>query len=244
MENKIIDIHTHILYGMDDGASNREMSMKLMGMEYEQGVRGIFLTNHSGGYLKHGINNYERRFETLKRLAHDVYPDLRLYNGSEILCFKDWMPDVIRNIRRGVFPTMNHTEYVLIEFAPNECKGMLEMTYCIKSILDAGYKPIIAHIERYKKIYNDPYEDIEMLREMGCLTQINLYSFAQDKGDRHELANMYMEHFMFDFVGTDTHRTDYKAAEAKVGALYLEGKLGGHAKFHLGNNASHLLIGG
>ncbi len=85
MDKKIIDIHTHILYGMDDGAKNREMSLKLMGMEYEQGVRGIFFTNHSGGFKWHGINNYERRCDPLKRLAHDVYPDLKLYKGCEIL---------------------------------------------------------------------------------------------------------------------------------------------------------------
>ena len=131
MSNKIIDIHTHMLYKMDDGASSREMTLQLLGVAYSQGVRGIFFTNHSGGILKHGINSYEHRFEKIKNLAHDMYQDLRLYKGCEILCSKEMMIDIIKNIKAGVFPTLNHTEFVLIEVDPKECKftaGTLSQT--------------------------------------------------------------------------------------------------------------------
>ena len=70
---KIIDIHTHMLFGIDDGASDCEMSLELMGLDYEQGVSGIFLTNHSYGMEK-GYKDYHKRFEKLSKLAGEKCP--------------------------------------------------------------------------------------------------------------------------------------------------------------------------
>ena len=91
--------------------------------------------------------------------------------------------------------------------------------------------PIIAHVERYKTIYDDPLDDLIRMKRHGCLTQINLYSVEQDKGfvgggSRKELANLFLQHQLVDFVGTDTHRLDYKSPEAAVGAAALREKYG------------------
>lgn len=61
---KIIDIHTHMLYGLDDGARDLSMSMQLIGMDYEQGVRGIFLTSQAEGVVGR-IEDYKDRFKNL-----------------------------------------------------------------------------------------------------------------------------------------------------------------------------------
>ena len=105
------------------------------------------------------------------------------------------------------------------------------MTYCLNYALDAGYTPIIAHVERYKAIYDDPLTDLYRLKELGCLVQINLYSVEQDQGhvgvgSRKELANLFLKNRMVDFVGTDTHRLDYKSPEAAVGAEAIREKYG------------------
>ena len=88
----IIDIHTHMLYGVDDGAEDMEMSLALMGMDYEQGVRGIFCTNHSYD-MEVYYREYHRRFEKLVKAAADRYPGLSLYKGCEILCYRDEMAE-------------------------------------------------------------------------------------------------------------------------------------------------------
>ena len=108
----IIDIHSHMLYGIDDGARNCEMSLKLMEMDYEQGVRGIFCTNHSYG-MEDRYKDYHRRFEKLQRAIEDKYPGLNLYKGCEVLCYKEEMDDIISNVRNDVFPTMNGTSGLL-----------------------------------------------------------------------------------------------------------------------------------
>ena len=236
----IIDIHAHILYGIDDGADDREMSLQLMGMAYKQGVRGIFCTNHSYG-MERRYKDYQDRFERLR--AENSYSGLSLYKGCEILCFREDMPGIISNIRNDIFPSMNGTGYVLLEFDPYGTDGVEEMQYCLEYAQDKGYLPIIAHAERYKPIYDDPLSDIMQLKESGFLVQINLFSVEQDHGSRKELANLFLANQLVDFVGTDTHSTYYKSPEAAVGAATLREKYGNeYADKVLFKNAEELLI--
>lgn len=227
---KIIDIHTHMLYGIDDGAYDRDMSIALMGMDYEQGVRAIFLTNHSD-YMIRRHEKYYRRFEKLEQAVKEKYSDLSLYKGCEVLCRRESMPNIIQALHEGIFPTMNSTDYVLAEFDPTGCDGMTEMRYCLDTLLNAGYKPIIAHAERYCRIYGDSVDKfpevkgeayLQELKEQGCLVQINLFSVEQDiahkNGGRKNFANRFLEEHLVDMVGTDAHNTEYKSPEAKIGA--------------------------
>ncbi len=218
----ISDIHTHILYGIDDGAYNLDMSLKLLEMEYEQGVREIFLTNHSYG-MDDEYANYHARFDELTRLASDRFEGLRLYKGCEIKSFENKMEDIIHKIRADIYPTLNGSKYILMEFDPDETDGMREIEYCLKYALDAGFMPIVAHVERYMELYEEPLTDIRFIKELGCKIQINLYSVEQDNGSvgggsRKILANLFLKHKLVDFVGTDTHNLYYKSPEAAVGA--------------------------
>ncbi len=242
----IIDIHTHMLYDIDDGAYDNDMSLTLMGLDYDQGVRGIFCTNHSSG-MEDRYRDYHKRFDELRKVTAEIYPGLSLYKGCEILCCREKMPDIIANIKKNVYPTMNETRYVLMEFKPHKTKGIGEMSYCLEYTLDHGYVPIIAHAERYKTIYNNPLKDLVRIKRLGCLVQINLYSIEQDRGlvgggSRKKLANLFLQHKLVDFVGTDTHRLDYKSPEAAVGASVLRRKYGdGYAEQVLHGNAEDLL---
>ena len=244
---RIIDIHTHILYGIDDGARDSKMSLALIGMLYKQGVRGILCTNHSY-CMEDGYMDYNKRFEKLRKDVADKYSGLSLYKGCEVLCCQDEMPGIINSIKNNVFPTMNGTKYVLVEFDPYGTNGIGEMEYCTEYALNEGYFPVIAHAERYKSIYDNPLEDLIRLKEKSCLVQVNLYSVEQDKGlvgggARKELANLFLKHRLVDFVGTDTHRLDYKSPEAEVGATVLRKKYGDeYADAVLFGNAEKLLL--
>ncbi len=222
--NYISDIHTHILYGIDDGSANLEMSLKLLEMEYAQGVREIFLTNHSDG-MAEKYENYHARFDELTRLASDRFEGLHLYKGCEILGSQNEMEDIVHKIRADIYPTLNGSKYILMEFDPDETDGMREIECCLKYSLDAGFVPIVAHVERYKDLYKEkePLKDIQFIKELGCKIQINLYSVEQDNGSvgggsRKILANLFLKHKLVDFVGTDTHNLYYKSPEAAVGA--------------------------
>lgn len=245
---KIIDIHSHMLYGVDDGSENLQMSLELIRMDYEQGVRGIFFTNHGEGVVSR-IAEYNERFESISLMVGKQYPDLKLYRGCEVISRRSDMDFVIRNLESGHLPTLNRTKYVLTEFVPKQTKGMQEVDYCIDALIEGGYIPVIAHIERYSDIYDDPISNIEKLKEKGCFTQVNLYSVEQDRGRvsggaRKILANEFLKHQLVDFVGTDTHRLDYKSPEAKIGAEKIVEKYGeDYAKRVLFENAERFLIG-
>lgn len=127
------------------------------------------------------------------------------------------------------------------EWIEEMCK--MEMQYCLEYALDSGYIPVIAHVERYNNIYDEPVRDLSMLKELGCMVQINLYSIDQDWGSRNELANLFLKYQLVDFVGTDTHRLDYKSPEAEVGAAALREKYGDeYANMVLYRNAENLLM--
>ncbi len=245
---KIIDIHTHILYGLDDGAEDLAMSMELIKRAYEQGVRGLFLTNHGEGIINR-IGDYRERFKNLKMMAEITYPGLELFEGSEVVSERDNMVHVIDNLNAGNLPTLNGTKYVLTEFVPYDTDGMKEVFYCVDALLNAGYIPVIAHVERYADIYSDPAQNLHELKEKGCFTQVNLYSVKQDHGmigggSRKKLANLFLKDHLIDFVGTDSHRIDYKSPEAAIGAQEIEEKYGAdYAKQVLYKNAERLLTG-
>ncbi len=224
-ENKmIVDIHAHIFPGIDDGAEDAAMAFEVMKSDYSQGACGIFCTSHS--YAMEDMHeHYHGRFNDFRRQAKR-FDKLKIYKGCEILCYREEMPDNIDKIKLDIYPTMNETEYVLMEFDPDYTKGTDEMRYCLEYTLDKGYIPIIAHAERYANIYDDPEKDIRLLKELGCMVQINLYSIVQDGRNsvgksRKALANLFLNNRLVDFAGTDAHRPDYKPPEAMIGADYI-----------------------
>ena len=215
MDHAIIDIHTHIVCGIDDGAADFEESLRLIDMEYDQGVRGIFCTSHSYG-MSERHENYHRNLGRMRSAVQARYPDLSLYEGCEVLCTKRRMPEIIQKIKEGIYPTLNGSRFVLTEFSPHATAGMEEMCYCLECISDEGFVPVIAHAERYEPIYDDPLNDVTWMKELGCLVQINLFNVKQDTGWRKELANALLEHHLADFVGTDTHNLSYKSPQVAI----------------------------
>ena len=81
----LIDIHTHILYGVDDGAKDVNDSMRLLDEEREQCVDHVILTPHYGPKFGHpDIEVLRENFETIREKAHKYYPEIQLYLGSEL----------------------------------------------------------------------------------------------------------------------------------------------------------------
>ena len=114
MKVNITDIHSHIAYGIDDGAKNLSMSMDMLKSAYKQGVRNIVCTPHSDGDIAKCYNN----IETLRTQVKAEGVDISLYSGCEIYCDDYNIHEVIAELNGGILPTINNTKYVLIEFYP------------------------------------------------------------------------------------------------------------------------------
>jgi len=203
----IVDIHSHIIYGVDDGAVDIKMSLELIDDLYNQGVRDIFCTTHSY-YIEGGRENYDKRFNEINNIVKEKYSDLRLFKGCEILCYEHNIKSIIRKIDDKIFPTLNETKYVLVEFDiySKDKINLFGMAYCLKQLIDRGYIPIIAHAERYYEVYEDMIENIMSFKRMGCMVQVNLYSILGIVEKYDKPANELLNNKLIDFVGTDIHR--------------------------------------
>lgn len=203
--NKFYDTHSHILFGVDDGSEDLEMSIVLGYRGYLQGTRHILATPHSSAFLN-GEENREKLHRNFRKLSNTLTrlnPDLKVGLGCEILCERSSIHETVKQLQNGILPTLNGSKYVLVEFGENT--GYKDIWYCVNGLKDAGYRGVLAHVERYKDLRAHPKE-IYYLREAGCLCQMNTSSLHHASPDRH-WARQLLQERRVDFLGTDTHNT-------------------------------------
>lgn len=196
----MIDIHTHILYGVDDGAKTLSDSMELLDEEREQGVDTVIMTPHYGP--KFGYPDKEiimEHFEEISKKAEKYYPEIELYLGSELY----YQESTISDLDSGKALTMNGTRYVLVEFGVND-----PYTYIYRAIQSfgyAGYIPIIAHAERYEAVFRH-INRIEELVSLGEYIQINAESLIGGIFDkRSSFCKKLTKEGLIHFLGSDCH---------------------------------------
>lgn len=167
----IVDIHTHILPGIDDGAKDWDVCMKMIERSWNAGVHSIIATPH---FLPWEGEHDPLRIcrlceEVQERARKELGIDIKISPGNEIY----YHQDMIQNIKNGKALTLAGSRYVLVEFP-------LDITYQemfrgIREILDAHYIPIIAHVERYLCLRKPGR--IEELTSLGAKMQMNLEAF-------------------------------------------------------------------
>ena len=114
---EMVDLHMHVIPGVDDGALDLPMALELLRMAREQGIGAVFATPHSGSFrvLAQEIRS---RFDLLQQTAAGLWPELFLVLGCEVLCEPGQMERILDALEAGLFPTMNGTAYVLMELSP------------------------------------------------------------------------------------------------------------------------------
>lgn len=214
----MIDIHMHLLPGVDDGAEDMMMAMLMILRAQDQGISGIFATPHSSAFDA-SPEETKAIFQQLSRKAGDVYPDMKIYPGCEVYCEDRIMGQVLEALDSGRYPTMNGSKYVLIEFSMwAKPENVLP---CVEMLAEAGYKPIIAHMERYRYLC-DNMGLVNRFRELGALVQINVYSlFDEGKDSIKNWARRLVRERKVDFLGTDAHRTYHRPPSAEYGLNWL-----------------------
>lgn len=167
----MIDIHSHILFGIDDGSKDIETSVNMAKEAQINGVTHICCTPHflEPDYISNSKEN-EERLEILKQKFKEENIDIELRLGNEIFITENSIEDL--NIGRAI--KMNETKYVLVEFP------MVNELKCSEKIVDnlilKGYKVIIAHPERYKYVQENPDYIIPYL-DKGVIFQSNVRKY-------------------------------------------------------------------
>lgn len=184
----------------------------------EQGIDTVFCTPHSEAF-RYSEDGARIIFDRLKKNVDSAYPTVKLYLGCEVYCEARIMDQVLESLNSRRYPTMNNTRYVLMEFYGGvEQENAMS---CVEAMVNGGYKPIIAHMERYPYLC-DHMDLVDRFRELGALIQVNVYSlFDEGKDSIKNWARRMVQERKVDFLGTDAHRTYHRPPSAEMGLNWL-----------------------
>lgn len=198
------DVHSHILFGIDDGSRTISESIELLKKLKSVGFNNVILTPHF--ILDSTYNsNYEANikiYNELKERLLNENIDINICLGNEIFIDKN-VPTLLE---KNIITSLNETKYVLVEFPMhNKLLNIEDILYEIRS---KGYEVVIAHPERYDAFKED-YSIVDTLREDGFLFQSNYSSILGYYGkDSIKLLKYMLKRHYIDFLGTDIHRIE------------------------------------
>lgn len=192
----MLDMHCHILYGVDDGAKTILETEELIKQEISSGVDHIVFTPHQN---ENTNNSLELRnvFNEIKDKFKDYQIHFEL--GSEIYYY----PNMDKDLDNKKLLTLNDSKYVLVEFSTYEETNIADILYDLKV---SGYKPIIAHIERYSYLKFSDYDEIKKY----ALIQVNSLSF--EKKEYKKILKYLLKNNMVSFIASDCHNPKSRPA--------------------------------
>ena len=204
----MIDIHSHIVFDVDDGPKSIEESKILLREAYSQGVRTIVSTSHRRkGMFETPEEKIATNFLKVREMAKEVADDLIIAYGAEIY----YTPDVVEKLEKKLIPTLNDSRYALIEFSMNT--PYRDIHSALTKVLMLGITPVVAHIERYHTLENDEKKVRELIN-MGCYMQINSSSVLKPRlfGDTYKFmkkrARYFLDKDLVHVVASDMHNLD------------------------------------
>ena len=216
-----IDIHSHILPGVDDGSDSFETSMRMLRCAADDGISGIILTPHNKpGHRHRHFSEIMSRVETLRKRISEDSINIDLYMGSE-LYYRNGLLEEIENDSAG---TLAGSRYVLVEFNPHEDYDYIRNG--IYSLLTGGYYPILAHAERYRNVCAGRAR-IDDLIEMGCYIQVNAGSVMGKAGPKAKrFVKTMLKQRQVHFIATDAHDLGKRAPYLSDCAHFISKKYG------------------
>ena len=204
----MIDIHTHIIPGVDDGSQNMDETLEMLKIAEKNGISDMIMTPH----YKQGRVGTPRKvigemIKEVERQAHLSGINVKLHPGTEIY----YNSSLEEKLEDGWLACMNDTDYVLVEFSPFETFPYLKNA--IDDIFSLGYRPILAHVERYRCMLGS-VENVRTLSGMGCKIQVNAGSVAGDFGfSVKRFIKKLLKEELVDYIGTDAHNPDRRSPE-------------------------------
>ena len=233
----MIDIHSHLIYDVDDGSRSIEESLNLFKVMYNAGVKDMILTPHyitDSRYMSSKLDNINK-LNILKELLKQNNIDMNIYLGNEIYMDRNIDEMIINNQAS----TLNNTNYVLIELPMSGIyQGYEDIIHNLKV---KGYKVILAHPERYISFQKDINKVYELI-DLGVELQSNYGSILGDYGlGSKKLVKRLMKEHLITYMSSDIHRVRHSdfinRAITKMKKYYTEEEI----KDLVHNNAKALI---
>ena len=209
------DIHAHFVYGVDDGAKTLQDMQAMLDEAYLGGIKVLYATSHSTPGIDHFPEAvYRAHLAEAKAYCAERGYDMRLYEGSELL----YTPAFKNYLERKPLRTLEGTDCVLMEFVPDV--SFEEIETAVTMVENAGYIPILAHVERYECLFSLFSRRLYRLKKAhtvryqvncGTLVKKKALGFLKEKQLRH-----WFKKELIDYVASDMH--DLKARRNRMGA--------------------------
>jgi protein-tyrosine phosphatase len=198
-----IDIHCHVLPGLDDGPESVEDSLEMVKMASDDGISHIFCTPHVYPEV------YDTDADSIKRardeLRSKVSNGMKLFFGGDVRI----TPDLPERLANQEVPTLSGSPYLLVEFP-----SQIIPPYTSRLILNLrrnGLIPIVTHPERCAYFAKD-FTGLRVLREQGCMFQLTAMSLTKDVvKEVRKITYAMIENGFADFIASDAHSTGHRA---------------------------------
>lgn len=216
----MIDIHSHLIFNVDDGSKSLEQSIKELKQIKKIGLEEVICTPHSKSGNIDKIMKIKENFELLNKEAKKL--GIKLYLGNEIM----YSEKMLRLLKNNRLLTLNNSKYILLEFRRNERMDINNIVAILDEVIEAGYKPILAHPELYMNYRN--IRDMIKIKETGTLLQMDATSIIKNKTDRkiYKFSKKLLKEKLIDIISSDAHCTkkrnhlSYKKSYKKIARKY------------------------
>lgn len=203
-----LDIHCHILPGLDDGSGSVKETMKILKMAKTQKIVSVIATPHYSPHYKNDKpEEIKKMCGQIERQAQEVVDSrFRVYPGQEIL----YTDEVLGKLKKGELLTLAGSRYVLIEFMPDIPYSSIQRI--VRNMVMEQYMPVLAHIERYGVLRED--SRVEELTDLGAYMQMNYRRIGGRWYDETtRWCRKMLKEGRIHFLATDSHdlKTRYPA---------------------------------
>jgi len=213
----LVDIHSHVLHGMDDGAKTLDDSLAMLQLAVESGTTDLVATPHANGEYKYDPERIAGQIAELQSTVQG----LKLYKGCDFHLSYDNIEDAIAHPRKY---TINNNRYLLVEFPEMLIfNNTGELFYRLQ---DAGMTPIITHPER-NELLRQRLEEIATWVRDGSYVQVTAGSLLGRFGRRAaEFSQTLLEQNLVHFIASDGHDLVHRPPSMKEAHVWLAGKYG------------------
>lgn len=212
-----VDIHSHILPGLDDGAVALEESVEMARAAVERGTTAIIATPHLNHVYDWDAEALERVVDALNAALLAEGVSLTVYGGAEVLA----SPEIFERLEKDDLPTLAGSRHLLIEMPFEDVPFYMgDLTFKLRL---KGYTPVLAHPERTSTVRRRPAR-LEPLIDQGCLIQLDASSLNGGFGPDFSTASKILRKGWAFAVGSDAHDLEIRPPDL-TGALHAASRL-------------------
>lgn len=201
---RMIDLHCHILPGLDDGAKNLEEAVEMARIAEDEGIKKIVATPHlfRENFMCEDLGMIEEKRKELNNALEANHIQVEILKGAEVHISHNLMEEIQKNRN---YLVINCKSYMFVEFPSKHVfSGARELFF---ELMSEGIIPIIAHPERNSVFIRNPSFLYELI-QMGSLAQINGGSLSGIYGrDAEQAAFSFLERGLIHFIASDGHNT-------------------------------------